>query len=165
MDFASFDTREKVDQVLNDLPDDAKRPYIVKMDPQTVMPIMTLNVSGMDDQRELRKFTDDFIKRDLEKVEGVAAMDIYGGLEREIQVLVDRNRLAAYNVSVQEIEAALKAEALCEMAAAACGGFAMPTIWFGEPRPHLPRPARVHRPHPRRVQDPRGDRRHHHRLA
>ncbi len=112
MDFASFDTREKVDQVVDRLPDDAKRPYIVKMDPQTVIPIMTLNVSGMDDQEVLRKFTEDFIKRDLEKVEGVAAMDVYGGLQREIQVLVDRDRLSAYNVSVQEIEGALKAENL-----------------------------------------------------
>ncbi len=112
MDFASFDTREKVDQVIERLPDEAERPFIVKMDPQTVFPIMYLNVTGMDDMRELRKFTDDVIKRDLEKVEGVAAIDVYGGLEREIQVLIDRDRLAAYGISVQEIERAIKAENL-----------------------------------------------------
>ena len=112
MDFASFDTREKVDQVIDQLPDDAHRPYIVKFDPSTIMPVMTLNVTGMDDQQALRKFTDDVIKRELEKVNGVAAVDVYGGLEREIQVLVDHGRLAAYGLSVQQIQQAIKAENL-----------------------------------------------------
>ncbi|MBC7286803.1 MAG: efflux RND transporter permease subunit [Armatimonadetes bacterium] len=112
MDFASFDTREKIDQILDQLPDDVERPFIVKLDPQTVMPVMYLTVTGMDDMRALRKFTDDVIKRDLEKVEGVASIDVYGGLEREIQVLIDRDRLAAYGLSVLQIEQALKAENL-----------------------------------------------------
>lgn len=112
MDDASFDTREKVDQVIERLPDDAERPFIMKFDPQTVFPIMTLNVTGMEDMRALRKFTDDVITNALEKVEGVAAVDVFGGLEREIQVLVDRDRLAAYGLSVREIEQAIKMENL-----------------------------------------------------
>jgi HAE1 family hydrophobic/amphiphilic exporter-1 len=112
MDFASFDTREKVEQAIERLPDEAHRPYIVKMDLQTVIPIMYLNVTGMEDLRALRKLTDDLIKRELEKVEGVAAVDVYGGLEREIQVLVDRDRLAAYGLRVQDLERALQAENL-----------------------------------------------------
>lgn len=112
MDDASFDTREKVDQVIEQLPDDAERPFIMKFDPQTVWPIMALNVTGMEDMRALRKFTDDVITNALEKVEGVAAVDAFGGLQREIQVLVDRDRLAAYGLSVREIEQAIKMENL-----------------------------------------------------
>lgn len=112
MDAASFDTREKVDQVIQQLPDDAERPFLVKLDPQTVFPIMTLTVTGLNDMQELRKFTEDVIQPDLEKVDGVAAVDVFGGLQREIQVLLDRDRLAAYNLSVGDIQQAIEAENL-----------------------------------------------------
>jgi len=112
MDDAAFDTREKVDQVIETLPDDADRPVIVKLDPKSVFPIMALNVTGMKDLRKMRKFTDDVIQPFLEKVEGVASVDVFGGFEREIQVLIDRDRLAAYGVSVGDIERAIKAENL-----------------------------------------------------
>ncbi len=112
MDDVAFDTREKVDQVIEQLPDDAKRPVLQKYDPQTVFPIMTMNVTGMNDLQELRKLTEDVVQPDLEKVEGVAAVDVFGGLEREVQVLVDRDRLAAYGLGVSDIQQAITAENL-----------------------------------------------------
>ena len=112
MDGASFDTREKVDPVINWLPEDAHRPLIGKLDPSTMMPVMELEVTGMDDLERLRKIADDIIKPELEKVAGVAAASIYGGLVREILVQVDRARLDAYGLSVGQIENILRAENL-----------------------------------------------------
>ena len=112
MDDAAFDTREKVDPVINWLPGDAHRPLISKIDPSTIMPVIEIEVTGMDDMERLRKITDDIIKPELEKLEGVAAATIYGGLVREILVQVDRARLDAYALSVGQIENILRAENL-----------------------------------------------------
>lgn len=112
MDNAAFDTREKIDPVVNWLPEDAHRPLISKMDPSTLMPVMEIQVTGVTDMTRLRKMADDIIKPELEKVEGVAAASIYGGLVREILVRIDRPRLDAYGLSVQQIENILRAENL-----------------------------------------------------
>ncbi len=112
MDDAAFDTREKVDPVINWLPGDAHRPLIGKMDPSTMMPVMEMEVTGMEDMERLRKITEDVIKPELEKLEGVAAATIYGGLQREILVQVDRARLDAYGLSVGQIENILRSENL-----------------------------------------------------
>lgn len=112
MDDAAFDTREKVDPVINWLPEDAQRPFIGKMDPSTMMPVMEIEVTGLDDMERLRKIADDTIKPELEKVEGVAAASIYGGLVRQILVQLDRARLDAYGLTVQQIENILRSENL-----------------------------------------------------
>jgi len=112
MEAAAFDTREKVDPVINWLPEDAHRPLIGKLDTSTMMPVMEIEVTGMDDMARLRKIADDIIKPELEKLEGVAAASIYGGLVREILVQVDRARLDAYGLSVGQIENILRGENL-----------------------------------------------------
>lgn len=110
MDWAAFDTREEVDPVIERLPDAVHRPIIMKLDPQTLQPVMTLNVTGLSDLQKLRDVADDVVKPDLEKLPGVAAANIYGGLQREIQVQVDWERLAAHNLPVAQVESALRSE-------------------------------------------------------
>ncbi len=112
MDDAAFDTREKIDPVIEYLPADVRRPFIVKMDPSTIMPVLEIEVTGLEDMRRLREITEDVIKPELEKVKGVASATVYGGLEREILVQVDRSRLDAYGLSLQQIENALRSENL-----------------------------------------------------
>ncbi|MGD9496265.1 MAG: efflux RND transporter permease subunit [Armatimonadota bacterium] len=112
MDWAAFNTREKVDPVFEQLPAAAHRPLIMKLDPQTLMPVMTLNVTGLSDMERLRDLADDVIKPELEKLSGVAAANIYGGLQREIHVEVDWPKLGARTVSIAQVEAALQRENL-----------------------------------------------------
>lgn len=112
MNWAAFDTREKVDPVIGRLPEDVQRPLIMKLDPQTLMPVMTLNVTGISDMERLRELAEDVIKPELEKLGGVAAANIYGGLQREIHVEVNWEKLAARSVSVAQVEAALQRENL-----------------------------------------------------
>ncbi|MEA3403206.1 MAG: efflux RND transporter permease subunit [Armatimonadota bacterium] len=112
MDWAAFDTREKVDPVIERLPEDVGRPIIMKIDPQTMLPVMTLDVTGLADLLKLRELADDVIKPELEKLPGVAAANIYGGLQREILVEVDWERLKAHNLPISQVEGALRRENL-----------------------------------------------------
>ncbi len=110
MNWAAFDTREKIDPVIEALPSDVHRPLIMKIDPATMMPVMTLNVTGLSDMSQLRELAEDVVKPEVEKLGGVAAADIFGGLQREIHVEVDWEKLGARGVSVGQVESALQRE-------------------------------------------------------
>ena len=106
MDFAGLDVREKLDSVL--LPEDAERPRLLRFDPASDA-ILRIGVSGDLPLSSVRQWTEEDLKKDLDAVDGVAAVRIEGGLVREIQVDVDEGRLAAYGVTVAEVRDALAA--------------------------------------------------------
>ncbi|WP_027355854.1 efflux RND transporter permease subunit [Desulfofundulus thermocisternus] len=110
MNYAALQIREKVDLIRQYLPSGAKAPMTVKMDPN-MMPIMQLALSAAD-ARELKQITDDIIQPRLERVGGVASVWSAGGMEREIRVLVDPERLAGYGLTLNSLTQALAAENL-----------------------------------------------------
>lgn len=112
MDTAAADVRAKVDRVRGRLPDDADVPVIVKIDPSENA-ILVLGVTGAE-ARELRKFGDDVLQDRLEKIGGVASVDVYGGKERQILVDVDQGKLEAYGISLNQLGEALKQENINE---------------------------------------------------
>ena len=125
MDLAGIDVREKLD--LLQLPLEAKRPLLLRFDPASE-PVMryalmdvgskttsnnsSANASPKADERlkSLRRFAEDRLKPDLESVEGSAAVKVSGGLEEEIQVQVDEQRLAQLNLGIETITNRLRAE-------------------------------------------------------
>ncbi|MFC2091617.1 efflux RND transporter permease subunit [Elusimicrobiota bacterium] len=113
MDLASMDVREKIDLVKERLPRDTEEPIVMKFNPFE-LPVLRLLLSkstGETDPRSLYKMRDSakkVIKNSLEKVEGVAAVEIMGGREREILVEVDQGRLQASGVALLEIVNILK---------------------------------------------------------
>ncbi|QGP91750.1 Swarming motility protein SwrC [Neomoorella glycerini] len=109
MDFAALNMREKVDQAERFLPDAAEKPIIIKFDPN-MMPVMTLAMYGDMDEQRLKDLAENTIKSRLERLDGVASVNITGGLEREIQVLVDPARLQLYGLSISQVVQALQAE-------------------------------------------------------
>ena len=111
MDFASLDVREKVDQVRSYLPDEADAPLVVKFDPGT-MPIMQLVLKGDRPAHELRYIAEDTVKNRLERLEGVASVDVTGGQEREIRVVLHPGLLAAHGISIDTVSQALRAASL-----------------------------------------------------
>ncbi|MDI3534949.1 MAG: hydrophobic/amphiphilic exporter (mainly bacteria), family [Thermosediminibacterales bacterium] len=109
MDFATLQMREKIDMVKSMLPDDASDPVVFKFDP-SLMPIMVFGVSGGNDMAELREIGEDEISDLLERLDGVAAVDVYGGLEREISIIMDPAKLNGYGLSYDQIVAVLRSE-------------------------------------------------------
>ncbi len=109
LDVAVNDIRDRLDRILGRLPEDVERPMIRKFDISS-FPIMNLGVSSAMNLMDLRQLVEDQVKYRLERVAGVAAVSIWGGLQREIQVEINAERLKALGLSTRAITAALQAE-------------------------------------------------------
>jgi len=109
LDEAANEVRTRVDRMRGVLPDDVEPPTIFKFD-TTQFPIMFLAVSGDKDPRELRTLLEKDIQPRLERLPGVAAVDIRGGLRRQIHVKPSIEKLRSYNLSVNQITNILRQE-------------------------------------------------------
>ncbi len=109
MDVALQDLRDRLDRARRSLPDDADAPMLIKYDP-SMMPVLVVTLAGEVGLEELRRLADDVVRPRLERVDGVAAVAVWGGVTREIQVLVDPARLRGYGLTLAQVEAALKTE-------------------------------------------------------
>ena len=107
MDFASLDIREKLD--LSNLPREAGKPILLRFDP-SLDPVMRLAVFGKLSLMEMRRIAEERLRPDLESLEGVAAVRINGGLEEEIQVEVEAQRLAYLGIPISQVTSRLGAE-------------------------------------------------------
>jgi hydrophobe/amphiphile efflux-1 (HAE1) family protein len=106
---AAQDVRDRIGSVRGALPRDVLDPVITRVDPSAA-PIMTYTFSGPQSPDELRRFADKFIKARLEQIDGVASVQVAGGLEREIQLDLDPQKLEAYGLSVQQVANFLNSE-------------------------------------------------------
>ncbi len=109
LDMALMDARENIDLVKGFLPDDADDPMVLKADP-SMMPIVQLSLYGDREDWELRRLAEDIVEPRLERVQGVASVDVVGGRTREIQVAVDPRELGSYGISLEEVSRALGQE-------------------------------------------------------
>jgi hydrophobe/amphiphile efflux-1 (HAE1) family protein len=100
------DVRDKVDLAKGRLPDEAEAPVIFKFD-LSMQPIMIIAVTAEDSYPQLQKIVDDAVVDPLKQVKGVAAAIPLGGLTRQIRVDLDRARMAALAISVDQVNAAL----------------------------------------------------------
>lgn len=106
MDFAFLHVREKLDGLGSSLPQEAEKPAIIRLDPAS-QPIMALSVSGRD-LVSLKELTRNVFKRRLEQIRGVALAEVIGGMEREIHVTVDREKIETLGLSIDEIATAVR---------------------------------------------------------
>ena len=134
MDYAGLDVREKLDVL--ELPLEVNRPTILRFDP-SLDPIMRFgfyrkksdknektdpkfqlvshtdqdeNSFKEDELKYLRRFAEEQIKKELEAAVGVAAVKVSGGLEDEIQILIDQARMAQLKLPVEQLARQLGAE-------------------------------------------------------
>ena len=102
-----LDAREAIDRIRNDLPREASPPIIFQFDPES-RPIMRLSIEaanrGLD---ELRNLSVEVIEPLMERLEGVAAADTRGGLQRNIFVDLDPELMALHRLTTAEVENAL----------------------------------------------------------
>lgn len=108
MDLATLQMRERIDRVKGRLPDGVDPPTVMKFDPQA-MPVITLAVSGAQDAGDTLRMAEDVIKPRLERLDGVASVNVTGGRRREVQVRVDPDRLQLYGLSLDAVINALRA--------------------------------------------------------
>ncbi len=116
MDDANQDVLEKLDQIKPVLPEEVKQPLILRYDP-TLDPVLTLSLSGEGEAfagigglKYLRRIGDRDVRRLVEPIEGVAAVKIKGGLEEEIQVLLDEDEIRRTGIGIDTIINRLAAE-------------------------------------------------------
>jgi len=114
MDQASLEVRDKL-ETLN-LPLEVKSPVLLRFNPSTE-PILRLLLTGKAGAEggdaalmRLRRYADDELKKRLEPVEGVAAVKVGGGLEDEVQVLIDQSRLAQLRLPLDTVISRLSQE-------------------------------------------------------
>ncbi len=115
MDRAGIEVRDKLE--LLRLPLEAEKPVLLRFDPSTE-PIMRLGLAGRADSsgfdvaelKDLRRYADETLKKRLEPVDGVAAVKVSGGLEDEVQVLLDPQKLARLNLTPARVIERLKQE-------------------------------------------------------
>lgn len=113
LDEAANEIRTRIDRLRSTLPEDAEPPVIFKFD-VSQFPILWLAVSSSLNPRDLRQFVEDQIQYRLERVPGVASVDIRGGLRREIHVDLSLRKLRAYGLSVSSVVDVLRRENLNE---------------------------------------------------
>jgi HAE1 family hydrophobic/amphiphilic exporter-1 len=106
IDSATQDVRDRVATVLKDLPVEVDPPVISKQD-NDAAPVMSITLSGERPVRELTEIADKIVKRQIERSKGVGEVRILGGLERAINVWIDADKLAAYNLSITTIRDAI----------------------------------------------------------
>ena len=111
LDEAANDVRDMVDLSEKYLPDDVDRPVIFKFN-LSMMPILVLAITAEESYTALYDLVDERVCDPLKTVPGVAAAVIRGGLERQILVELDRDRLEAYRLSADRVINALRKENL-----------------------------------------------------
>lgn len=109
MEEAAQDVREKIALAMGKLPPNVEPPIITKADPESD-PILTLVIGGPRSLRETTEIADKQIKRALQTIDGVAAIDIAGGRDREIQILLDAEKLNSHRLTVNQVARALQNE-------------------------------------------------------
>jgi HAE1 family hydrophobic/amphiphilic exporter-1 len=108
---AETDVREKLSEIRSEFPRDMEDPTIARFD-VTATPVMIFSLASDLPLDELRILAEDKVKNRIQQTEEVAEVTLIGGLEREIKVEVDRKKLQAYNLSVEQIIGSLAGENL-----------------------------------------------------
>jgi HAE1 family hydrophobic/amphiphilic exporter-1 len=106
IDVAAQDVRDRVATVVRDLPRDADPPIISKFNNDS-SPVMSIALSANRSLRELTELADKVVKIQLERSAGVGDVFIVGGLSRAINVWVDADRLAAYQIPITAVRNAI----------------------------------------------------------
>ena len=106
---AAQDIRERVATSMRNLPPNVLPPVITKIDPDQAA-VFSILVAGSGSLRETTEFADKVIRRALETVDGVGAVNLTGGRLRQIRVFADAEKLNAYGLTIRQFENAIQNE-------------------------------------------------------
>jgi len=107
---AAQDVRSKVSALRRDFPTGVEEPVIERLDPAD-LPILSLSVASEQlSPKALTSLVEKVIKKRLENIQGVGSLAIVGGQRREIQILLDPDRMKSYGITVPDVVLALRRE-------------------------------------------------------
>jgi HAE1 family hydrophobic/amphiphilic exporter-1 len=125
---AAQDIRDKISEIRNDLPPEMEEPIITRFDPND-LPIVSLVLTSPNlSPAELTRLADPGITTVLRGIQGVADVEVVGGLERELTVELSPEALETANVGVSDVVAALEAQNLAAPVGRVTGELAERTI-------------------------------------
>lgn len=102
VDVAGVDVRERIDLILNDLPSSCEKPKILKFDPNS-KPVVTLLLTGNCPLDELFDYADETLSDMLSTTAGVAEVQVAGGEELEVHIILDKRKISAANLTAANI--------------------------------------------------------------
>ncbi len=104
MNYAALSLREKLDNIRYSLPENADRPNIIHLDPSED-PIMYLALTSQKgDLYQIQNVSEEYIKKRLQQLDGVAAADLLGDREKEIKIIPDMKKLTALDININELK-------------------------------------------------------------
>src|SRR5688572_18961080 len=106
LETAAQDVRDRVSTLGRRLPDDATPPVVQKFDNDST-PVLSISLTANRSIRELTELADKTARVQMERVSGVGEVRVVGGLERAINIWIDAERLAAYQIPITAVRAAL----------------------------------------------------------
>jgi HAE1 family hydrophobic/amphiphilic exporter-1 len=106
VDVAAQEVRDKVNQVLPDLPIDVELPVVEKLDPDAA-PVLYVALFADRPIREISEFADKALRREIESLPGVGQVTLVGSRLRQVNLWLDPARLRAYNLTAAEVTQAV----------------------------------------------------------
>jgi len=107
IDTAAIDVQGKLEDEINELPDDVVRPRVRKFDIAS-FPVMLLGISSSLDPVELTELIEVQIRYRFARIPGVAQVDVFGGFNREIRIEMDPDRLKALGLPLDQVLQAIR---------------------------------------------------------
>ncbi len=109
IDEAANDVRAALDRIRNDFPPEVESPRIMKFDPDN-FPVVILGARSEMDMEKLTRILEREIAQRFEQVPGVGSVDVWGGVYREIQINLNRDRLSSCGLTAKDVQQALRRE-------------------------------------------------------
>ena len=108
----SAEVKDKVDGIINELPDGIDKPIVERIDPFAKSVIEIALTSEKHSPKELFEYADKKLKNQFSKITGVGSVDVFGGEEREIRVELDPVAMKSRYISINEVVNSLKSQNL-----------------------------------------------------
>ncbi|MCX7661627.1 MAG: efflux RND transporter permease subunit, partial [Candidatus Omnitrophica bacterium] len=112
LDSATNDIRDRIElakRFLPDIPEEMENPYIFKFN-TAMIPILFVGITAKENYPLLYDLIDERVADPIRQIPGVGTVQIFGGLQRQINIWVDRNKLEGYDLSILDIQNALRQE-------------------------------------------------------
>lgn len=107
---AENDVRKQLGSIERSIPRDAETPLVFSYDPNQEPIIVLALTSEARSSRDLRTYATQILEQRIERVNGIASAETSGGLERQINVVIDNEKMRLYNLTIAQISSRLSAE-------------------------------------------------------